>query len=80
MEMFINAAAANANKSANLIIDEPKQIITTTASVMPTEAKPVAWRMFGKDYRNQPNITIQEVISDANLDYNVSKQIGRAHV
>lgn len=74
MEMFINAAAANANKSANLIIDEPKQIITTTASVMPTEAKPVAWSMFGEDYRNQPNITIQEVISDAKLDYNVSKQ------
>ena len=38
MEILINAAAANANKSANLIIDEPKQIITTTASVMPTEA------------------------------------------
>lgn len=48
----------------------------TIAAIRPTEAKPVVWNSsrFGHSYADQPNITIQEVIEDAHLDYNVVKQ------
>ena len=63
-----NVAMVNNNVMATEEATTP-----TIASVMPTEAKPVAFKLFGHNYANQ-DVTLQDVIEDAKLDYNVSKQ------
>lgn len=57
----------------NLNNMENENYTPTMASIIPSEAKPVAFKLCGNDYTKQ-NVSLKEVIEDAKLDYNVSKQ------
>lgn len=65
-----NAMVNNNNMAAPVAATEETPTIT---SIMPTEAKPVAFKLFGHNYADK-DVTLQDVIQDAKLDYNVSKQ------
>lgn len=68
----MNNISASENNAPVAVVENDK----TMAAIRPSEAKPVVWQSsrFGHSYADRPNITIQEVIEDAHLDYNVIKQ------
>ena len=70
MEISLNNTSVVAVEN-NTTVDN-KSIV----SIRPSEAKPVVWQRstFGNSYADRPDITIQEVIEDSHLDYNVVKQ------
>jgi len=72
MEIVMNNISASENNAPVAVVENDK----TMAAIRPSEAKPVVWQSsrFGHSYADRPNITIQEVIEDAHLDYNVIKQ------
>ena len=72
MEIVMNNISASENNAPVAVVENDK----TMAAIRPSEAKPVVWQSsrFGHSYADRPDITIQEVIEDAHLDYNVIKQ------
>lgn len=70
MEMAINNNATMVEATAT--VDNNKSMV----SIRPTEAKPVVWAKstFGDSYTDRPDVTIQDVIQESHLDYNVVKQ------
>lgn len=72
MEIVMNNISASENNAPVAVVENDK----TMATIRPSEAKPVVWQSsrFGHSYADRPDITIQEVIEDAHLDYNVIKQ------
>lgn len=70
MELAINNNATMVEATAT--VDNNKSMV----SIRPTDAKPVVWakRTFGDSYTDRPDVTIQDVIQESHLDYNVVKQ------
>lgn len=70
MEIILNNPSVAAVEN-NATVDNKSMV-----SIRPSEAKPVVWQRssIGKSYADRPDITIQEVIEDSHLDYNVIKQ------
>ena len=70
MEISLNNPSVVAVEN-NTTVDNKSMV-----SIRPSEAKPVVWQRstFGNSYADRPDITIQEVIEDSHLDYNVVKQ------
>lgn len=56
-----NAMVNNNNMAAPVAATEETPTIT---SIMPTEAKPVAFKLFGHNYADK-DVTLQDVIQDA---------------
>lgn len=72
MEIAMNNISASENNAPVAVVENDK----TMTTIRQSEAKPVVWQSsrFGHSYADRPDITIQEVIEDAHLDYNVIKQ------
>lgn len=73
ISMVANNKVNDFNTMVNNNVMKAEDNTPTIASIMPTEAKPVAFKLFGHNYSGQ-DVTLQDVIEDAKLDYNVSKQ------
>lgn len=73
ISMVANNNVNGFNTMVNNNVIKAEDNTPTIASIMPTEAKPVAFKLFGHNYYGQ-DVTLQDVIEDAKLDYNVSKQ------